>query len=159
MRDLLINQSTIYYAMYVGKKEILDKRGNGTGNYKSVYTKPRPFDVAVSINTGATESNPFGAFTDYDKALSTVSDDFHADEYSILWIDTLPVLDENGDTETPHDYVVSKVAKWKNQKNYAVSKVVNNLEDADYRLHLLETGAITQEEYDYYSLLDEDDDE
>ena len=53
------------------------------------------------------------------------------DEYSILWIDTMPELnadgslavDSEGKVKTPHDYIVKKVAKSLNSVSYAVSKV------------------------------------
>ena len=41
------------------------------------------------------------------------------DEYSILWVDTLPRLNE----DIPHDYVVKQVARSLNSVSLAVSKV------------------------------------
>jgi len=45
-------------------------------------------------------------------------------ETSVLWIDTLPVLNEDGSTATPNDYKVTKVAPDLNQHQYAIKKVV-----------------------------------
>ena len=53
------------------------------------------------------------------------------DEYSILWIDRVPQLDENGalalndegEVITPHDYIVKKVARSLNSVSIAISKV------------------------------------
>ena len=45
------------------------------------------------------------------------------DENSILWIDTVPDISENGSTATAYDYVVTKVAKSLNHKAYALKKV------------------------------------
>ena len=42
---------------------------------------------------------------------------------SILWIDTLPEIAEDGSTETPHDYIVKQVATSLNSVSIAVSKV------------------------------------
>jgi hypothetical protein len=45
------------------------------------------------------------------------------DEYSILWIDKMPVMNRDGTTDTPHDYVVKKVARSLNSVSIAVAKV------------------------------------
>jgi hypothetical protein len=42
---------------------------------------------------------------------------------SILWIDTLPEIAEDGSTKTPHDYIVKQVATSLNSVSIAVSKV------------------------------------
>ena len=42
---------------------------------------------------------------------------------SIFWIDTLPVFEEDGTTNTPHDYIVKHVAPSLNSVSIAVSKV------------------------------------
>ena len=42
---------------------------------------------------------------------------------SVLWVDTMPELDEQGKTETPFDYIVVKVAKSLNVVNVAIRKV------------------------------------
>lgn len=42
---------------------------------------------------------------------------------SIFWIDTLPVIAEDGTTETPHDYIVKHIATSLNSVSIAVSKV------------------------------------
>ena len=52
-------------------------------------------------------------------------------EYSVLWVDTMPELDENGklvkdgngQVVTPYDYVVKKVAPSLNSISIAISKV------------------------------------
>jgi hypothetical protein len=45
------------------------------------------------------------------------------DEYSVLWIDKLPQLNEDGTTDTPYDYIIQRVAKSLNSISIAVSKV------------------------------------
>ena len=53
------------------------------------------------------------------------------DEYTILWIDSVPEVDGNGelavnkkgDVLTPHDYIVKKVARSLNSVSVAISKV------------------------------------
>lgn len=150
MRDLTIDQSTIYYAMYVGKQEVTDADGYGTGQNAPKYTIPRKVKVCVSTPTGNAESNPFGYFTNYDKIITTANKEFKADEYSVLWIDVVPVINTDGSTNTPFDYVVKRVAKGITDTAYAISKVANTVDDATYLKSLLDNGAITQEEYDKY---------
>ena len=65
----------------------------------------------------------FGESESYDKVI--VLDDITApiDEHSILWVDTLPLLNEDGTTATPHDYTVRRVAKSLNSVVIAIRKV------------------------------------
>ena len=57
--------------------------------------------------------------------------EFIRDEYSVLWVDTMSQLNEDGtlavnedgETITPYDYIVKKVAKSLNVVSVAVSKV------------------------------------
>ena len=42
---------------------------------------------------------------------------------SVFWIDKLPEIAEDGSTDTPHDYIVKKVATSLNSVSIAVSKV------------------------------------
>lgn len=150
MRDLVSNQSTIYYSMYAGKQSIRNSAGLKTGQSKQLYTNPKEAKICVSTPTGQNTDNPFGNFSDYDKVMTTTDKTFFADEYSVLWIDVVPTIEEDGSTETDYDYRVVKVAPWKNQIAYAIKKIPANIDDSDYLKNLLEIGAITQEEYDYY---------
>ena len=45
------------------------------------------------------------------------------DEHSILWVDTLPHLNEDGSTDTPYDYIVRRVARSLNGVSIAIGKV------------------------------------
>ena len=59
----------------------------------------------------------------YDKVLVMDNPRTPIDEYAILWVDTIPRLNEDGSTDTPHDYVVKKVARSLNSVSIAISKV------------------------------------
>ena len=56
------------------------------------------------------------------------------DEYSELWVDTMPQLDASGNLFldgdgmeiTPHDYEVKKVARSLNSVSYAIYKVTDS---------------------------------
>lgn len=157
MRDLEANLQPIFYAMYVGEKDVLDKKGRPTGKKAPIYTNPRPFRVFVSTPSGEKKENPFGGFADYDKVMSTANADFKADEYSVYWIDTIPVLKEDGSTDTPFDYKTKRVAMWGGQKAYAISKIAENVDIFEYLKKLISNGSISQEEYDKYVAVNTED--
>lgn len=117
------NKTTFYYALYAGEDEIIDEYGNATGQYSVTYGNPVKTLGNVSAAQGEMQTRQFGESESYDKVI--VLDDMNTpiDEYSILWIDTLPQFDEDGVTETPHDYVVKKVARSLNNVSIAISKV------------------------------------
>lgn len=47
-------------------------------------------------------------------------------EYSILWVDVTPAINEQGEVTTPHDYIVKEVARSLNYVSIAISKVKVN---------------------------------
>ena len=126
MRCMVRNKSKFYYASYTGKTEITDEYGNATGEYEVSYSCPNEKYGNVSAAQGELESRQFGESESYDKVI--VLDDKHApiDEHSILWVDTLPHLNEDGSTDTPPDYIVKKVARSLNGVSIAIRKVSVN---------------------------------
>ena len=123
MRCMVRNKSKFYYASYIGETEIIDEYGNGTGEYKISYGNPVKKFGNVSAAQGEMLSRQFGESVIYDKVI--VLDDINApiDEHSILWVDNLPHLNEDGSTETPHDYTVKGIAKSLNGISIAIRKV------------------------------------
>lgn len=123
MRSLVRNKTKFYYASYIGETEIKDEYGNHTGEYAISYSNPIECNGNVSAAQGEMQNRQFGESESYDKVI--VLDDRNApiDEYSILWVDTLPHLNEDGSTDTPHDYVVRRVAKSLNGFAIAIGKV------------------------------------
>ena len=117
------NKTPFYYALYDTKTEIEDEYGNKTGQYELSYGNPIRCTANVSAAMGETQSRQFGDSVAYDKVF--VLDDPHTaiDEFSILWIDTVPQINADGTTDTPHDYIVKKVARSLNSVSIAVSKV------------------------------------
>lgn len=131
MRGLLRNKSKFYFALYESKVEMEDEYGNNTGEYEVVYSKPISCMANVSAAQGEVQSRQFGDSESYDKVIVLDNVDIPIDEYSILWVDSTPhidengalVLDDNGDAVTPHDYIVKKVARSLNSVSIAISKV------------------------------------
>jgi hypothetical protein len=123
MRCLTRNKRKFYYAKYIGKTEIKDEYGNLTGEYEVSYSNPIQCRGNVSAAQGEVLSREFGESESYDKVI--VLDDRNApiDEHSILWVDTLPLLNEDGSTTTPHDFIVKQVARSLNSVSIAIGKV------------------------------------
>lgn len=123
MRGMVRNKSKFYYASYIGKTEIIDEYGNATGEYKILYSILNEGSANISAAQGETKIRQFGESESYDKVI--VLDDINVpiDEHSILWVDTLPLLNADGSTTTPYDYVVTKVAKSLNGLSIAIRKV------------------------------------
>jgi len=123
MRTLNRNKTVFYYALYEGKESVIDDYGNVTGEYEVKYSRPKKFRANISAANGKADVEQFGANVDYDKVI--VGDNIfpQIDEYTIMWIDTVPIIDNEGKTETPHDYIVKKIARSLNSVSIAVSKV------------------------------------
>ena len=117
------NKTPFYYALYDTKTEIEDDYGNRTGQYELSYGNHIRCKANISAAMGETQSRQFGDSISYDKVITL--DDPHTaiDEFSILWIDTIPQINADGTTVTPHDYIVKKVARSLNSVSIAVSKV------------------------------------
>ena len=115
MRCMNRNKVKFYYALYEGREPILNEQGRKTGQYKVIHGNPIEEHANIS-------------------AAKVIVMDFITppiDEYSVLWVDTLPILNADGSLKvndageviTPHDYVVKKVAKSLNSVSIAISKV------------------------------------
>ena len=123
MRCLARNKSVFYYALFNGKNEIRDNNGLFTGSYELKYGNPVREMANISAARGETNMRQFGENVPYDKVIVMEDPHVDIDEYAILWIDELPVLNKDGTTDTPHDYVVKQVARSLNSVSLAVAKV------------------------------------
>ena len=125
------NKSYFHYALYDGQTELKDEYGNVTGQYQISYTNPVKTLGNVSAAQGEIQSRQFGDSETYDKVIVLDNPSTPIDEYSILWVDTVPELTEDGhlalnkkgEVKTPHDYIVKKVARSLNGVSIAISKV------------------------------------
>lgn len=123
MRSLKRNEQTFYYALYGTEVEEVDDEGNYTGEVKIGYGNPVKVEENISASRGEASTEQFGISLDYDKIVCSCDATLPIDETTILWVDTKPVLSENGATKTKHDYIVKKVAKSLNSVQYAIKKV------------------------------------
>ena len=123
MRGLHRNKIRIFYANYLGKTPLKDEYGNLTGEYDIEYNNPIAIMANVSAARGEATTRQFGDDEGYDRVIVLDDPKFPIAVTSILWIDTLPEIAEDGSTETPHDYIVKQVATSLNSVSIAVSKV------------------------------------
>ena len=123
MRCMVRNRTKFYYALYIDKEELKDEYGNNTGEYEIIRGNPIETLGNVSSARGEIQSRQFGESESYDKVIMLDNPKTPIDEYAILWVDTLPHLNPDGTTDTPHDYIVKKVAKSLNSVSIAISKV------------------------------------
>ena len=111
MRTMLRNKSKFYYASYKDQTEIIDEYGNATGEYEVLYSNPIACLGNVSAAQGEMQTRQFGESESYDKVIVLDEGNASIDEHSVLWVDTLPLLNEDGNTDTPYDYIVKKCAR------------------------------------------------
>lgn len=131
MRCMNRNKVKFYYAMYESREPIMNQYGKPSGQHKVIYGNPIEEYANISAAKGETQTRQFGENESYDKVIVMDLGTPSIDEYSILWVDTEPQLNEDGslavndkgEVITPHDYVVKKVAKSLNNVSIAISKV------------------------------------
>ena len=123
MRCLSKNKQRFYYALYNAKRELQDDDGYFTGEYELKYGNPISATANISAARGETVMRQFGEELEYDKVIVMDNPDLRIDEYSVLWIDTMPQIESDKSTQTPHDYVVRQVARSINSISIAVAKV------------------------------------
>lgn len=131
MRCMTRNKSRFFYSLYERKEPVKDEYGNVTGEYNVIRGNPIEFFANISAAKGETTTRQFGDSESYDKVIVMDNDTPGIDEYTVLWVDTVPIVDkdgvlvtnEKGEILTPHDYIVKKVAKSLNSVSIAISKV------------------------------------
>ena len=123
MRTLHRNKIRIFYANYHDKIPLRDEYGNLTGEYEISYHNPIEIMANVSAARGEATTRQFGDDESYDRIIVLDDPKFPIAVTSIVWIDTLPEIAEDGSTDTPHDYIVKQVATSLNSVSIAVSKV------------------------------------
>jgi len=130
MRTLEKNKREFWYANYVEKKPVYSGELK-TGEWETVYTIPFRSDGNISAARGEAETRQFGESLDYDRAIALDAPNTLINEYSILWVDTLPEFNEHGINTVPPDYIVKRVARSLNSALIAISRVDVGNEDND----------------------------
>lgn len=115
MRSLQRNKRTMYYALYVEDKPIIDEYGNETSETEPVYTAPKEFRGNVSAATGEDIAQAFGNFTNYTRVLCVAESDCPIAVRTVVWFGV--------DVDRPYNYVVTRKADSKNGILYALQEV------------------------------------
>lgn len=126
MRCLKRNEQTFYYALYLRTEKVYDANGYQTGA-RAVYGNPVKSRANVSASQGtnvyaaqgATVTEQYGAHSKYKRVLVLEDRDTPMNEESVLWVDTMPQLDDegavvkklDGTMVTPPDYRVSSIQR------------------------------------------------
>ena len=112
------NKQVFWYALYDSTVEQHDEYGNQNGT-SAAYGKPVQTRGNISPAKGNVVARQFGDDDQYDKVIVTGDRDTPIDEYAVLWIDSIPELDDDGALKvnadgayvTPWDYIVRKVGR------------------------------------------------
>ena len=122
IKDLPENQVSFWYQTYEGEVDKVDSKGRITGDKEFAYSNPVKARARISSSTGNLYESPFGSDIAYDKSISTVQK-LPIDEYTKLFIDREPVLNEDGTTDTEPDYRVVCVKLGLIQNVWAIKKI------------------------------------
>ena len=112
------NKQPFWYALYDGEAVDYDEYGNECDPH-TTYKIPVKANANISPAKGSVIARQFGDDDGYDRVIALEYRDTPIDEYSVLWIDTVPELDANGalkvnangEIVTPWDYIVRKVGR------------------------------------------------
>ena len=117
-RTCFRNKQLFWYALYDSTQKTEDEYGNQNGTYVA-YGNPVQTSGNISPAKGNVIARQFGDDEQYDKEIVLGDRDTPIDEYTVLWIDTVPELDSegalkvnaDGEIVTPWDYIVRRVAR------------------------------------------------
>lgn len=123
MRTLRRNKVRFAYALFEKVEPTLDEYGNLTYQQDVSHLPPVFAKANISAAKNADLVQLFGTDVNYDKTIVMDKPKTPIDENAVLWVDTLPVLNEDGTTDTPYDYIVRKVARSLNSVSIAITKV------------------------------------
>lgn len=122
MRTMTRNRRTFYYADLLNVTMSQDTDGNYVEDTMS-YSSPVEWKAPITAANGQAETQLFGVNEPYDKVITLNKGEDFLKIGSILWVDTSPDLDEQGNATKPYDYIVVKPAESLNFVNVAIRKV------------------------------------
>lgn len=125
------NKRDFWYAPFQSSSNRVDEYGNELNETTVAYGNPVACKGNVSAARGETAVRQFGEYESYDRVIVMDDPNTPINEYAVLWVDSTPVLNEDGSLATnndgspvtPWDYTVKKVARSLNSVSIAISKV------------------------------------
>ena len=118
MRNLKINQKTIYAKNYVGVEDVKDDDNNLTGETRVIYGKRYPIKTHESGAKGVSQVEVFGTDISYDKTILLTKDEFETykiTENTVFFVETKDL--------NKYDYKVARIAKTINEVLIAIKRV------------------------------------
>lgn len=122
MRTMARNRQVFYSSELLGTAMPKDSEGNYTEE-QNTYSVPTMHKAVITPASGRVVAEVFSAAEHYDKVITLNQNEGYLKVGSILWVDTMPELDDKGETTTPYDYIVVSVSKSLNFINVAIRKV------------------------------------
>ena len=122
MRTMARNRHVFYSAELLCTTMPKDSEGNYTEE-QNTYSVPTMHKAVITPASGRVVAEVFSAAEHYDKVITLNQNEGYLKVGSILWVDTMPELDDKGETTTPYDYIVVSVSKSLNFINVAIRKV------------------------------------
>lgn len=123
MKCMARNKSRVWYSLYIGSEIGYDEHGNELPSPVLTFGNPVKIMANVSAARGSVQEVQFGLNENYDRVLVTDDVGIPLTEASRLWVDTMPVIKPDGSTDSPHDYIISKIARSLTNVSVAISKV------------------------------------
>lgn len=131
MQGLKRNMKRIYYANWSGQQREILEDGMHTGRWENVYGPVKELWTNVSTTAGLTNNNlsgkvqrnEFGQYRDYTLTINPLPDTCDMTEESVLWVDSVPEIDQDGNTTTPYDHVIVRIAEAINWRACQAQKV------------------------------------
>ena len=108
MRDAESNKIEMWYALYEGNEDEVDKNGDFTGNQITKYSSPVQFRASASSGKGSAEQDVFGINLDFTRSICSMDMTLPITGTSLVWIESKPILKEDGSADGDSaDYVVA----------------------------------------------------
>ena len=112
------NKVRFYYATPVSGT---DEYGNPTDC--ASWSNPIESYANISPQSGGMQYQPFGIIEPYDRIINPLPKSFPLNPKLKFWVDTLPTLEGDGSTATPHDYEVRLPAEALNHRFMTIKRV------------------------------------
>lgn len=126
MKSPMRQRQKIWFASITEKQDGMDTVNE--------YSKPVMKLLAVSATSGTPDEIAAGLVQTYDRYITSYYKDFRPQEGDVLWVDTVPEIDDAGNLRlksdgytpvTPPDYVLKKVIATQRGlvNRYGISKI------------------------------------
>lgn len=124
MKLMKRNSRMFWYRLALGEGEpIVDDDGFTTGEGNITYGAPVAMMACINPAEGRVWSEEYGLREDYDKLLIIEDMNCPINEDSVLYIDTAPEYDGQGNVTNSHDYIVQRIAPALNHVKIIARKV------------------------------------